>query len=75
MWRPDGWDETVLEIIGKMKQQGTVDLTRRALVEAGADAMHKADIEWLRKMNVSKDINDCLVIEGDAFLEFIEEEE
>ena len=39
MWRPDDWDSIVLETIDKMKAQGTPDLTRRALIEAGADAI------------------------------------
>ncbi len=36
--RPDGWNKTALDIIEKSKMQGTLDLSRRALIEAGADA-------------------------------------
>ena len=54
MWRDDRWDETVLEIIGKMKQQGTVDLTRRALIEAGADAMLEAIWEMAKESPTGK---------------------
>ena len=41
-WRPDNWDETALSIIEELSRQGTVDLTRRALIETGADAMLEA---------------------------------
>lgn len=39
------------------------------IYEAGADAMHKADMEFIGEHNISKD-KSCIVISNDSWLEF-----
>ncbi len=65
MYRPDGWNETALMIIGEMKMQGTVDLTRRSLIEEGADAMLMGLEPLIRKIAPNSKLIDILYGEDD----------
>lgn len=54
MWRHKDWYpiEIAMGVEGRMFR-GVSELDV-ALIEAGADAMHQADIEWLKKHTISK---------------------
>ena len=48
-WRPDKWD--AIEISKGVFGEDTNAICDdyKALIEAGADAMHRADVEWIKK--------------------------
>lgn len=44
-WRPEGWQEIKSRILPLRFE--SLDPEPFRLIEAGADAMHKADVKWL----------------------------
>jgi len=46
-WRPKDWDSNEMHL--DMLRANIDDMDGEAFIEAGADAMHKADIEWILK--------------------------
>lgn len=73
MWRSKDWKNPYFKINPELGLVDSGEGSRQIAFEAGADAMLEALVNWLKERNISKDINDCLIIEGDAFLEFIKE--
>lgn len=73
MWRLDNWSER-LEAIDK---EHSLDRFRdKDLVEAGADAMHKADVQWLKEhsylLKYAKEgkVEITIKVEGEEWLAF-----
>lgn len=59
MWRPEGWQpdpckdcsRKIDDVYGRLCDISCGEHTRYENREVGADEMHKADIEWLMKIN------------------------
>ena len=74
-WRPEDWKNPyqeqldVRDGVGIKARQWDILVEAITTYEAGADAMHKADIEWLKEHNIAKD-KSCIVISDDSWLEF-----
>lgn len=79
LWRPPNWQDIKWDIMRMGKNMPTYKggmLAPDTAFEAGADAMHQADIEWLKKHAISKptDRFKVISIHEEEWQDFIREE-